>query len=168
MEKDINISFEQFILSDCIFFERVEEGFEKYPYGIIEGTEEELFAMLTALYSENGEEHSFVDFYFHKLKQNQQQILFTVLNEEQISYIQEITKNANTVYYKLTKELLEITAILNAKEMLFCTYYFSKFPCTIWGNYGRKYPIFYKDKGMREKIEGIISCKRKNMDYLHL
>lgn len=166
MDHKLNISYEQFILSGCIFFERLEEGMKSYPYEMLEGTEEELYDKLNILYNKNGEENCFVDLYFHKLNQSERKILFTVLNEEQRLYIEKITKDSNTVFYRLTKELLEITAVLNAKEILFCTYYFSKFPCVVWGNYGRKYPIFYKDKEVREKIEGIITCKKKNMDYL--
>ena len=166
MDKAINLSNEQFMNSGCLYFERYEEGVEKYPNEIVTGTEAELNLLLSALFYENGPEESFVDFYYHKLTQEAQQKLSTVLNEEQMFYVQKITKNATTVFYQLTKELLEITAVLNAKEMLFSTYYFSKIPCTIWGNYERKYPIFYKNEEVREKIEGIISCKRKNMDYL--
>ena len=167
MDHELNISYEKLILSGCIFFERLEEGLKNYPYEMLEGTEEELYGKLITLYNKNGEENCFVDLYFHKLNQSERKILFTVLNEEQRLYIEKITKDSNTVFYRLTKELLEITAVLNAKEMLFCTYYFSKYPCVIWGNYGRKYPIFYKDEEVREKIEGIITCKKKNMDYLH-
>ena len=166
MYQDLNVNYERFINSGCIYFERLDEGFDKFPYSIITGTEEELWDIISSLYNENGSKHSYVDFYYHRLKSEEQDKLFTVLTEEQIMYIQKITQNATTVFYQLTKELLEITAVLNAKEMLFSTYYFSKIPCTIWGNYERKYPIFYKNEEVREKIEGIISCKRKNMDYL--
>ena len=167
METDVNLSFECIINSGCIYIERFEEGIIKYPYNILTGTETELSGLLFALYDENGPVNSFVDFYYHRLKPEEQEKLSRVLSQDQIMYIKKITKNATTVFYQLTRELLEITALLNAKEMLFSTYYFSKIPCTVWGNYERKYPIFYKDEEVREKIEGIISCKRKNMDYLH-
>ena len=50
------------------------------------------------------------------------------------------------VYYKLPIDSIEFINKMNCKEILFSTIYFTKIPCTIWGNYNNKFPIFYKSE----------------------
>lgn len=38
---------------------------------------------------------------------------------------------------------LTLLADLSARELLFSTFYFTRPRCTVWGNYGLKYPVFY-------------------------
>ena len=49
------------------------------------------------------------------------------------------------IYFKLTKESIPFITRLSTREILFSTIYFTKYPCTIWGNYNKSFPIFYHD-----------------------
>ena len=50
--------------------------------------------------------------------------------------------DSRDLIYPLSDELIDIAARLNDREMLFCTVYFTRTPCTLWGNYKQEYVIF--------------------------
>lgn len=128
----------------AIYLNRIEEGFEDYKVDSMEGTEEELYQILLSLYRKNGETNSFVDFYYYRLSESERTEVMKVLTQEEMTYITTLEEDKVSVFYPLDETLLGITAKLTAKEILFSTFYFTKEPMTVWGNYQLKYPVFRK------------------------
>ena len=142
MKKSIDKS--ELLKRGAIYFERIEEGFENYEVDYMEGTEEELYQALLSLFHKNGESDSFVDFYFFRLSDSEKVTVLDSLTIEERNYLSNLENNKISVFYPLDETLLGITAKLSAREILFSTFYFTKDPQTIWGNYQHKYPIFRK------------------------
>lgn len=132
------------IQKGAIWFERIEEGLDSYPYYFIEGTEEELLKEIKDLVIKNGYDNSFVDFYYGKLSLEEKEIVQKVLTKDEIDYIYTLNFE-DTIYFPLDDKLLTITVKLSAREILFSTFYFCKTPCTVWGNYNKKFPVFYAE-----------------------
>lgn len=127
----------------AILIPTVEYGFENYDYYYIEGSSLEISQKVKELVLENGYEHSYVDFYYGRLKEEEKQILDTHLTKEEIECIKTLdTKSC--IYFPLDEKLLELTLKLSLSELLFSTYYFCKTPCTVWGNYNHVFPVFCK------------------------
>ncbi len=140
---------ESIISQGGIYIENIQEGFERYHYNLIEGTKEEIYQKIDELLLSNGSENSYVDFYYGKLSVNEKECIRDYLSEKSFSILKHYERLKEPVFLSLTTELLFLTEELNNKELLFCTYYFCKYPCTIWGNYNLKYPIFRN----KEKIK---------------
>lgn len=127
----------------AILIPTVEYGFENYDYYYIEGSSLEVSQKIKELVLENGYEHSYVDFYYGRLKEEEKRILDNHLTKEELEFINTLdTKNC--IYFPLNEKLLELTLKLSLSELLFSTYYFTKTPCTVWGNYNHVFPVFYK------------------------
>ena len=124
-----------------LLIQNINDGFDNYLSEIVEGSEEELYQFLNQLRIDQGPDYSFVDFYYGKLEKEEKDRIKERLPE----YLQDIIKDYETeerIFYRLTDELFELTTYLTAKEYLFSTFYFCKTPCTVWGNYQRRYVIF--------------------------
>ena len=70
-----------------------------------------------------------------------------LINDEDKILLEKFEKNYHekNIYFKLTKESIPFITRLSTREILFSTIYFTKYPCTIWGNYNKSFPIFYHD-----------------------
>jgi predicted DNA-binding protein (MmcQ/YjbR family) len=136
------ITREQVIAKGGIYIETIQEGFEYYQNSTLTGTEKEIYHEIHKLREKNGVENSFVDFYYGKLTAKERDNLRSRLSDESISILNRFEYLKQPVYITLDDEILYLTAELNAKEILFSTYYFCKHPCTVWGNYNRSYPVF--------------------------
>ena len=127
-----------------IYFERIQQGMSSYHW------ESEFFSprmaenYLRKLWMENGLEDSFVDCYYSFLEEESQEKVLSVLSPEQQEYLRNLAKNQQDLIVPLSEELLKIAITLNDTAMLFFTFYFTKNPCTIWGNYKQEYLIFTK------------------------
>lgn len=126
----------------ALWFERIEEGLDNYPYYFLEGTEEELLQDLKDLVIKNGYENSFVDFYYGRLSLEEKELVQKALTKDEIDYIYTLDFKDN-IYFPLDDKLLTLTVKLSTRELLFSTFYFCKNPCTVWGNYNKKFPVFY-------------------------
>ena len=136
------ITLENLINKGAIYFNSITEGFDKYDNYTLEGSEEEIFNEIYKLREENGIENSFVDFYYGVLKEEEKNRIKKIIDDEYLSILAKYEDLKEVVYLELDNEILKLTAKLNAKEALFSTYYFTKDPCTIWGNYQLRYPVF--------------------------
>lgn len=125
----------------ALYVERVMDGFERYASKVVHMGEREAAAYMRRLKEENGADGAYLDFYYHFLDDDAKQRVLSVLNEEQQEYIRGLDGGGELIY-PLTEELIDIAARLNDQEMLFCTVYFTKEPCTLWGNYKQEYVIF--------------------------
>lgn len=130
----------------AIYFERIEEGFRSYEFRILEGNEEELKETVRAIWKENGIDHAYVDWYYGTLLPEEQERIRKVLSDTSRAKLNCYKDCQEVLFLPLTEELFELTMELNLRESLFCTYYFCKQPCTVWGNYDNKFQCFYINK----------------------
>lgn len=159
---------------------QVTDGFDLYPYHIITGDRLKIHELLKKLKDFNGEENSYVDFYFELLSNDEQERIKERLSKEGKELLnqfhregkervgqfsiegkgltQALQENQKPVYFQLTDDMLKLTAELSTTEILFSSYYFCKYPVVVWTNYEGKHPIFYKDKPTQRFLseQGII------------
>lgn len=106
---------------------------------------------LRELMEQNGEGNAFVDVYYPYLEEESKQQVREVLDPEDGAYLDSLTDSGEGVIVPLNERLLRIATILNEKEMLFFTFYFTGIPCTIWGNYKQEYLCFREKKQETEE-----------------
>lgn len=131
-----------------IYFENIQEGFENYELSYLEGSKVEIQKEIKRLQERNGIEYSFVDFYYGRLNNKEKEIVKQNLEAPYLTILQKYETLNAVSYLLLEEEILCLTAELNAREILFSTYYFCRYPCTIWGNYNLKYPVFTTKNNM--------------------
>lgn len=149
-----------------IRFNNINEGFNKFQSCMLESkhkenSEAELILFMEKAFQLNGEDNSYVDFYYSRLGENQKENLFNLLDSEDKEILKRHVDEVEdeTIFFRLSKEILPFITRLSTREILFCTVYFTKFPCTIWGNYNIKFPIFFNDETVVEKYkELVVQC----------
>lgn len=137
----------------AIRFENINEGFSKFKSFMLDGEgidngEKRFIDFIDKASELNGEENSYVDFYFSKLGEAARNRLISALSSEDKLILERHIREVKveTIYFKLTKEVVPFITRLSTREILFSTFYFTKFSCTIWGNYGMKFPIFFNNE----------------------
>ena len=143
----IPISNKEFKEKVTIRFNSINDGFNNYNNKTIEGTEVAFISFLQEAFELNGAENSYVDFYYNVLNDEDKKKLKELINDEDKILLEKFEKNYHekNIYFKLTKESIPFITRLSTREILFSTIYFTKYPCTIWGNYNKSFPIFYHD-----------------------
>jgi len=136
-----------------IKFDNIIQGFNNYKNKTIKAIdnkdfENKMLGFLKEAALLNNIDNSFVDFYYNFLKQEDKNKLENMLSENGKKFLMDFKSKNSTkgVYYKLPIDSIEFINKMNCKEILFSTIYFTKIPCTIWGNYNNKFPIFYKSE----------------------
>ena len=99
-------------------------------------------AFIRQLWEKNGRGNAFVDCYFPFLEEESQEMVLAALSLEQQEYLKKLTMEKEDLFLPLDDTLLSIAVTLNDKELLFFSFYFTKEPCTVWGNYKQEYVIF--------------------------
>ena len=136
-------------------FKNINDGFEKYENRILEGKdisdslilENKIIKFIENAFELNGEENSYVDFYYFKLNEEDKLKLENMISKEDKKILNEIKEyEFESIYFYLTKELIPFIVRLSTREVLFSTIYFTKVPCTVWGNYGMSLPCFFESK----------------------
>lgn len=133
---------EELLEKGALYFEHIQQGFEKYDFQILYMGEEKAFDYLKKLWIKNGKEHSFVDFYYVTLEQSSKDMIQEALNEEECRYVEQLCRDGESIYFPLDELLLHIITKLNDREILFSTCYFTKEPRTVWGNFKQEYVEF--------------------------
>lgn len=149
---EIKLSLENLKKKDVIYIDNIQEGFNKYPNLMLEGTEEYVNNAIRKLATENGYENSYADFYYGRLDEEEKNIVKAALNEKEIMIIESLELSSEDIFVRLNSELLEILLKLTANEILFSSFYFTKYPCLVWGNYDMKYPVFFKDDSVKTAV----------------
>jgi len=134
-------------------FNNINEGFDNYKNGILRGgielkkssVEDQIIKFLQGMFDLNGEENSYVDFYYFRLNEEDKEKLTELLSKEDKITLDKL-KGYDTIYFKLSRDVIPFIARLCTREVLFSTIYFTKMPCTIWGNYDLKFPCFFEDE----------------------
>jgi len=125
----------------AILLEHVGDGFEKCAFFMIQGDAGKLQSFLEACLRENLEE-GYADFYYSRLTEEQKADFRAGLREEELQVLDRFVQQEDRIYYPLTEESLAFLADITARGWLFSTFYFTKQPCTVWGNYDGNYPVF--------------------------
>lgn len=137
---------------NIIYIKNIQDGFDKYPNIMLEGTEEQVNNAIRKLINLNGFENSYADFYYGRLDKEAENKVKAALNEEEIMAIESLELSAEDIFLRLNPKLLEILLKLTVKEVLFSSFYFVKYPCVVWGNYGKRYPVFFKDDSVMKIV----------------
>ena len=130
-----------------LLISNVQDGMERYPHEILSRTPEEYLQWLRKLTLKSWESGCFTDFYFGRLTGEEQAAVLSRLPVSSQEYILSLDAGPDDLYYQLDgpdDPGLAILADLSARELLFSTFYFTRPVCTVWGNYGLKYPVFYR------------------------
>lgn len=130
-----------------IYFANITEGLEDYDYEILQMKAGEAEVFLNSLLDENGENRAYADFYYGKLEAESQARVDEMLDEAVCGYLHDLKAKTEELFVPLTRELLSLFVQLNEQEVLFSSFYFLKYPCTIWGNYNKQYVVF-RNKGV--------------------
>lgn len=146
------VSKEDFKKLVDIRFDNINEGFNNFKSAMLESeTLEEAEKNITKFMEEaiilNGEDNSYVDLYFSTLEKEDKERLIGLLKEKDKEIMESIKEilQEDTIYFRLTKDIIPFITRLSTREVLFCTVYFTNYPITIWGNYNKKFPCFYRD-----------------------
>jgi hypothetical protein len=120
---------------------------------MLEGTEEKINNTIRKLFNINGLENSYADFYYGTLDEEAKNKVKAALDEKEIAFIDSLQLGKDDIFLHLNSELLEILLKLTVNEVLFSSFYFAKYPCVIWGNYNKCYPIFLKDDSVMKIVK---------------
>ena len=143
----------------AIILPAIQDGFDNYPHILLQKTPEEYLALLHQLVELNGVSHSFADCYFGKLPDEKKSGLLSFLPNDWQNILLQCQFTDDSVFLSfddIADPIIDILAYLSAKEFLFSTFYFTKYPCTVWTNYNLTYPIFFRDKEMLFYYQGIL------------
>jgi hypothetical protein len=143
-----------------IRFENIYDGFDRFESIMLESmiadiSEEKTIDFISKAYQLNGEDNSYVDFYLSRLNKGAKNNLLALLNDEDKEMLKRIINEVSveTIYFKLSSEIIPFITRLSTREVFFCTFYFTKYPCTIWGNYNMQFPVFFDKKDDIEKYK---------------
>lgn len=125
-----------------LYFERITQGMERYRWESRYLSPAMARQLLRELWQENGDTDAYVECYYPFLERESQEKVLSVLTGEQQSYLETLAEQKEELILPLDENLLDIAISLNDREMLFFTFYFTKNPCTVWGNYKQEYIIF--------------------------
>ncbi|WP_346961499.1 hypothetical protein [Clostridium sp.] len=135
-----------------IRFDNINEGFNNFKNVILESeaieeAEKNIIKFMEEAIILNGEDNSYVDLYFSTLEKEDKERLIGLLEEKDKEIMESIKDilQEDTIYFRLTKDIIPFITRLSTREVLFCTVYFTNYPFTIWGNYNKKFPCFYND-----------------------
>ncbi|WP_143318255.1 hypothetical protein [Clostridium sp. HBUAS56017] len=148
----VKISLKELEKKNVVYIKNIQEGFDRYPNSILEGTEEHVNDVIRKLFSINGVENSYADFYYGTLNEEEKGAVKNILDEKEIILIESFKLCPEDIFIRLNSEILEILLKLTAREVLFSSFYFTKYPCLIWGNYNRRYPVFFKDDSIMNML----------------
>lgn len=140
------IEKQAFLKDNVLYFDNIMQGFETGYFFKLEGDIKNYKNFLTEAIAMNGAEHSYCDFYYNTLEKQEREVFEKGLTENEKVLFEEIEKSAKDIYYRLTKEMLEFTLSITGREWMFSTFYFSKIPCTLWGNYNMNCPLFFQEE----------------------
>lgn len=158
----ISVSENDFKDKVSIRFNNITEGINKFENKTLEidksdDFEKSLIGFLEEAVKLNGVENSYVDFYYNILEEDQKNKFKDFLSLEDKEFLKKFEEenDGDGIYYNLSLESIPFIAKITAQEILFSTIYFTKEPFTIWGNYNKKFPIFYNDEFIFNKYNSI-------------
>lgn len=158
-----------------IKFDNILEGFDKFNYVELYSRkdkekieiEEDFIKTLESFFYLNYDENKIiVDFYKNKLDKDSIEFIENNLDLEEIKIFNEILNSGtiNDMFFEISdKKYIKLLTKLCTRELFFITFYFTKGPVTIWGNYNLKFPLFYdKDNIYEGNIKNYFNIAKSN------
>ena len=104
------VSKEHFEKKVKIRFNNISDGFNNYNNKTIEGNEEEFISFIEQAFEINGEENSYVDFYYNLLQEEDKKRLKDLITEEDREILKDFEEGykEKNIYFRLTKESMEL------------------------------------------------------------
>lgn len=146
------VSEKEFNESIKIKFNNILDGFDSYSYVDIhsikdknEEIELDYIKSIEEFYDLN-EGDLIIDFYKNNLTKDSIDFIKNNLEVNDIIYFDKLINvmNNENIYYRIKdKNYLPILIKLCTRELFFITFYFYKYPVTLWGNYNLRFPLFY-------------------------
>ena len=151
-----------------IKFKNILEGLNNYNYVDIyslknkkDEIELDYIKSIEDFYELN-EGNLIIDFYKRNLTIDSINFIKSKLDLKDIKYFDElmnILDNEN-IHYKINdKKYISLLTKLCTRELFFITFYFYKYPATLWGNYNLKFPLFYNENS---KIDQYLNILKTN------
>ncbi|WP_297518440.1 hypothetical protein [uncultured Clostridium sp.] len=106
----------------------------------------------------NNKKGIIVDFYMDRLDEEALEKMKSFLDINEIVILEaflEENNYAGTYFKVLKKEILTLFIKLSVREIFFISFYMLDYEVTLWGNYNRKFPIFYKEEKLILLYENI-------------
>lgn len=135
-------------------FNSILEGFNNYSYRHLTPIYEKKFLILEknfintleCFFDLNHDNKIIVDFYKNRLNEDSIKILKDNLNYNEQILLDNILNEGSKddIFFEVNdKRYIALFTKLCTRELFFITFYFTKGPITIWGNYNLKFPLFY-------------------------
>lgn len=136
-----------------IKFKNILVGFDQYNYIDIHSLknkkdeiEFDYIKSVEEFYDLN-EGELIIDFYKSNLNEDSIENIKSNLDLNDITYFNNILNcvDNDNIYYKIKeKKYISLLIKLCTRELFFITFYFYKYPATLWGNYNLNFPLFYE------------------------
>jgi hypothetical protein len=146
----VPINNEEFNSNVNIRFNNILDGLNSFKnFTIIANNikdgEKKLIEFVEKTFEENNSE-AYIDFYINRISIEDKKKLFELIPDEDKEILTSLlnSNNHEGLFYKLfNKSLIPFFVRLNTREIFFVTFYFTKKPITIWGNYNLTFPCFF-------------------------
>lgn len=132
------------IKKEIIYFEHLQQGISAYHWITLSGDWDSYVQFFQEVLKINSPNKNYVDFYYHTLSQEEKDRFISSLSMQEI-HILERYQEEKEIFYDLKNQDIEFFLSISYKEILFSTFYFTKFPCTIWTNYNQRFLLFCRD-----------------------
>lgn len=151
-----------------IKFNNILDGFEEYNYIELSSNKKDKneveldFIKSIEMFFDLNEGSLLIDFYKDRLTNESVRFIKNNLDKEDIDSFDELLKLVNNedIYYKVeNKKYIKLITKLCTRELFFITFYFYKFPVTLWGNYNLSFPLFFDDN---DKIYDYVNIAKIN------
>ena len=86
----VKMYLEELKKENVIYIENIQEGFNKYPNLMLEGTEEYVNNAIRQLFNANGLDNSYADFYYGRLDKEAKDRVKVALDEKEIMVIESL------------------------------------------------------------------------------
>ena len=97
------ISDQEFLQKNLLHISNIEEGFRKYDYAILSGTEENYREFIECALSMNGEENSYFDCYYSRLEEEGRERFLKNLTPSEKEKLTDM-EHTQAIYYPLTED----------------------------------------------------------------
>ncbi|WP_411167731.1 hypothetical protein ACH36K_11300 [Clostridium sp. MB05] len=136
-------------------FENILEGFDNYKYvelyprknkSQINIENDFINTLEDFFYLNSDKDKLIIDFYKNKLNSDSIKYIESYLNYDEKELFHNILNEGSEedIFFEITdKRYIKLLTKLCVKELFFITFYFTKGPITLWGNYNLKFPLFY-------------------------
>lgn len=149
---------------NALYIANITQGMERYPYYILEGSEDLHQTFLLELTKINTDQ-SYVDFYYKRIDAKGQELINQYLDETQQMLLENILTECREakveeefVILPLREDMLSLMLHISFCELLFSTFYFITSTCTVWSNYGGRFLLFMKKQ---EECQSVVELAKK-------